>query len=157
MFPLILIVIGIALLAGFKSYLKKNPELEKIQDDNIYESYLQEYQKDIHIPILKGQITKSINIIIKHYGNFKVGKTGDPISRNKAHKHYDEMFLLCASKHDKVIEELESYYNEKYIQHTKNDNKKVGSAGKCQAVNGKYYLYIVVNKKIKNTKKLKTK
>lgn len=54
------------------------------------------------------------------------------------------MFLLCDSKDSDFISELENYYNTKYISHPKNDNKKIGSAGKSVSINGHYYLYIVV-------------
>lgn len=54
------------------------------------------------------------------------------------------MFLLCESKDSDFISTLENYYNSKYIAHPKNDNKKIGSAGKSTSINGLHYLYVVV-------------
>jgi len=54
------------------------------------------------------------------------------------------MFLLCQSKYPELIENLERYYNEKYINHKKNDNKNMGSASVMSEIKKNYYLYIVV-------------
>ncbi|PKP42464.1 MAG: hypothetical protein CVT95_12480 [Bacteroidetes bacterium HGW-Bacteroidetes-12] len=141
-FLFITVTIGIGVL--FEKLFQKEEELSEIKPENIFEDFKVKYFKKSHVGATKTQITKSIEKIIPEYKSFKIGKTGNPTTRNAGHKTYTSMFLLCDSKDSDFISELENYYNSKYISHSKNDNKKVGSAGKSVSINGHYYLYIVV-------------
>lgn len=124
MYPLLLIGTGIAIL--LKELFSADNELKKISTDHIYCDYLNKHYKKTHEGALKANITKSINKIVEQYKGFKIGKTGNPPVRNLNHKEYSEMFLLCESKNPEFIYTLESTYNNKFIEHKKNDNKKVG-------------------------------
>ena len=143
---LLLIVVAVWLGKLLVKAFSNNAELEQINHKNIYKNFLIDQDSDkLSNSILKQKITRSINkYILKEYKGFKIGKTGNPKSRTSNHKNYDKMFLFCASKNEELINTLESYYNEKYIDNKKNDNKKKGSASVAVPVKGKYYLYIVV-------------
>jgi len=142
--PLLLIAVAVGLGKLFENAFYDNKELKNISSDHIFDAFKRKHFKKTDIGAMKTQITKSINEIIPQYKSFKIGKTGNPESRNRQHIEYDEMFLLCESKDSKFISDIESYYNEKYIDHKKNDNKKIGSAGESKSIDGKHYLYIVV-------------
>ncbi len=88
-------------------------------------------------------ITKRINILLKQNNKkFKIGKSGTD-KRIDNYKNVHKMFILAGSKKAKKIEELESYYNSKYIKSTRNSNKKEGTAGKMSDANGYYFLYLI--------------
>jgi hypothetical protein len=138
------LIIASSLWALLSKIFAKNPELKKITNSKTYKDYLRKHFKKTHIGALKSQITISINTIIDNHSRFKIGKTGNPDIRNIQHTDYKKMFLLCESKDESFISELETYYNSKYIEHGKNDNKRKGSAGKSIAANGKFFLYVIV-------------
>jgi len=144
MYQILLIPIAIGIAKLFSKLFESNPDLEKIDSEHIYEDYLVTYFKKDKERIVKQKITSSINRIIETYGHFKIGKSGIPVQRAKQHREYKEMFLLCQSKYPELIENLERYYNEKYINHKKNDNKNMGSASVMSEIKKNYYLYIVV-------------
>ncbi|RNC84412.1 MAG: hypothetical protein ED557_05350 [Balneola sp.] len=101
-------------------------------------------QEEFGFSVLKGKITRAINSIKKESKKFKIGKTGHPGKRMGSHSGFDEMFLLCSSSDEELINELESYYTAKYIDDPKNENEKVGSAGDAKTKDGQYYLYVIV-------------
>lgn len=143
--PFVLIAVAIGVGKLFTNLFKDNPELDEISHEDIYKDFLFDIDdNELKESIVKQKITRSVNLIVKKYKGFKVGKTGNPKNRTSTHKTYNKMFLLCSSSDSSIINSLESHYNNKYIAHKKNDNKKVGSAGVAVAMNNKYYLYIVV-------------
>ncbi|MCL6294910.1 hypothetical protein [Jejuia spongiicola] len=148
MHPFLLIAVAIGVGKLFAKIFKNNPELGEITHKDIYKDFLIDIDKnDLTERILKQKTTRSINLIIEKHKSFKIGKTGNPKSRTANHKIYDRMFLLCSSSDKEMINVLEGHYNDKYLTHKKNDNKKGGSAGDAKAMNGRYYLYIVtINK-----------
>ena len=96
---------------------------------------------------LKQHITGIINkIILPKHNFFKIGKSSSVEARASNHKckKYKKMYLLIRSTDKTIINRLETYYNNHYINHQKNDNKRVGSAGEMSSVDNYYYLYIVV-------------
>lgn len=147
------IVMGILTLLGLDalfSFFEDDPELKNIVSKKaVNKDYLidQDYKK-LSTSALKRQISAVINQYIKEDINgFKIGKTGNPKKRNKSsdYKEYEQMYLLCMTKDQVLIEELESYYTDKYFDNPKNDNKKRGSANKSVAiVDGKHFLYMVI-------------
>jgi len=143
--PFLFIAIALGLATLLIDFFSDDPEFEEIEHDDIYRDFLiEEDQLEIKERILKQRITKGINRIIKAYKGFKIGKTGNPKARTGNHKKYKKMFLLCSSESKELIEKLEGYYNTKYIKDEKNDNEREGSAGETKALNGRYYLYVVV-------------
>jgi hypothetical protein len=144
MHPLALVAIAFGLGKIFENSFSSNDELNSISKNSIYDDYKRKHFKKTHNGALKGQITKSINEIIPLYKSFKIGKTGNPPNRHRQHVVYKEMFLLCESRDANFISDIETYFNEKYLNHEKNDNIKGGSACKSKSVDGKHYLYIVV-------------
>lgn len=85
-----------------------------------------------------------IDLITKS-NKFKIGKSGVPNERRKGHSEYEVMHLLCESQDKDYINRLESYYNSKYYEHAKNQNKNRGSASTMESKNGYYYLYVVTD------------
>jgi len=142
--PLFLIAVAVGLGKLFESSFSDNKELKNITSDHIFDSFKRKHFKKTNVGAMKTQITRSINDIIPNCKSFKVGKTGNPENRNRQHIEYKDMFLLCESNDDEFISDIEHYYNLKYIDHPKNDNKNIGSACKSKSMNGKHYLYIVV-------------
>lgn len=124
----------------------KDPELKNVKPENIFRDFLFQHFKKNKIGVSKSKITKVINEqIIPNFDVFKIGKTGNPNRRIKEHSiNYDKIFLLCKSKYPEYIVELESYYNYKYFDHYKNENKIKGSSGANSSVDGFYYLYVAV-------------
>lgn len=150
--------LGAALIKLFSSNESNNSELKGITNDTIYQAGSQTCKDDTNIPLLKGRITQLINRIEKKYENFKIGKTGDPDTRDNSHKAYKYMFILCSSDKAHHIENLESYFTTKYKSNIKCDNKKGGSAGTIKSVDGMYYLYMVVGEEIAiSAKNIETK
>ena len=94
--------------------------------------------------VIKTQVTKTVNKLISSCNGFKIGKSGNPKTRAYSYQQYNNMYVLCSSNSVEFIEDLEAYYNDKFIDHSKNDNQRTGSAGESVAANGSYYLYIVV-------------
>lgn len=147
------IVMGVLTYLGLDalfSFFKDDPELENlVSKEAINKDFLidQDYKK-LSISALKRQISTTINQHVKgDISGFKIGKTGNPKKRSKSddYKEYNQMVLLCMTKDQSLIEELESYYTDKYIEHTKNDNKKRGSANKSVAIiDNKHFLYMIV-------------
>lgn len=133
------IILGAALYAVFQ---KNNPEIS-FRNENIFTDCLV-VDNNSEIPALKRLITRSINKIVKQCKSFKIGKTGCPDNRFANYKDYDRMILLCQSSDCGIIEVLESYYNQKYFAHPKNDNQRIGSAGIMSNSDSLYFLYIVV-------------
>jgi len=123
---------------------ESNSELGGILSSEIYKDYLIKYYKNSNEIIIKQHITKSINLIISNFNNFKIGKTGIPFARAKQYLEYNQMFLLCESRYSDLIENLEIYYNKKYLNHPNNDNINKGSACRMSKIDNKYYLYLVV-------------
>ena len=143
--PILFIAVALGLAKFLVDFFSGNPEFEEIDHDDIYKDFLiEEDQIEIDEKILKQKITRGINVLIKEYKGFKIGKTGNPKGRTGNHKKYKKMFLLCSTNSKELNKKLEGYYNTKYIEHKKNDNKKEGSAGEAKAVNGRFYLYVVV-------------
>ncbi|MCR4561130.1 MAG: hypothetical protein K5685_13715 [Bacteroidales bacterium] len=133
------LLLGAALYAAFR---KTNSEID-FANANIFTDYLI-VDKGSEIPALKRLITRNINSIIPVCKSFKIGKTGCPDNRFVNYKNYDKMILLCQSSDCSVIEVLEAYYNQKYFQHPKNDNKWLGSAGIMTNSENLYFLYMVI-------------
>lgn len=131
------------LAAALYAALRKTNSEIAITNDNIYTDYLVEDDGE-EIPALKRRITRNINTIIPHCKSFKIGKTGCPDNRFVNYKDYSKMVLLCHSADCGVIEVLEAYYNQKYFNHPKNDNQRLGSAGIMSNSDNLYYLYIVI-------------
>ena len=125
-------------------WLSENPETNTITLEKISDEYLINYYKKNKESAIKQQITKAIEKIIKDYRYFKIGKTGVPEGRSAQHKDYDRMFVLCQTKYPEFIDNLESYYNSKYINHPKNENINEGTANRMSDTSGYYYLYVVV-------------
>lgn len=142
---LLLIALGIGAGKLLLDLFLEDEELENIDYDHVHKDFLvnQDHEK-LELSVLKGKITRAINSIKKEPKAFKIGKTGDPGTRQQAHTKFDQMYLLCSSSDEELIDELESYYTAKYIDDPKNVNEKVGSAGDAKAVDGQYYLYLVV-------------
>ncbi|MEG1555345.1 MAG: hypothetical protein RR356_01295 [Bacteroidales bacterium] len=139
-----LLLLSVAAIAAFK-LLFNNKKKDSFSNDAIIKNYLVEDYSNKKS--LKKTITRRINKIINDYKclSFKIGKTASTNERQKAHfDKYDKLILLYKSEDCVMIEELESYYNEKYIKHKKNENVERGSAGKMSDIDHYYYLYIVL-------------
>jgi len=136
------VVLGLLFKNAFK-----DPELKNIKPNNIFEDFIFQHFKKSKIGLTKTKITKVLNkAIIPEFNAFKIGKTGNPNRRTKEHSvNFDKVFLLCKSKYPEHIVELETYYNDKYFDHTKNENKIKGSSGANSSIDGFYYLYVAVN------------
>lgn len=126
--------------------LLKNENLQGISIDNVDYSMLINIEKNNKIITAKRLITTSINkIVTDKIKSFKIGRSSHPAhKRASAYIDYKKMYVLCASKSKDVIMELENYYNEMYINHKKNDNKKTGSAGPVSSLGEYFLLYMVV-------------
>jgi len=55
------------------------------------------------------------------------------------------MYLFTISKSILLTDELEEYYNEKYLSHEKNQNINKGSASPMKSTDRNFFLYCVVN------------
>jgi len=127
--------------------VKEQPDYSEIDHENVYVDYMINQDKEkLTSTILKQKTTRAVNKIQKEYKGFKIGKSGNPKERQGStdYTKYKGMYVLCASSDSDVISDLEGYYNEKYIKHKKNDNKKEGSAGVTTDSNGVHYLYVSV-------------
>ena len=119
--------------------------LSGIARQDIFDDLLQVVSTTSDLTTVKNNTTRRINFIleeIKHKG-FKIGRTSSPEQRSGGHKEYNKMFLLCMGPKS-VIENLEAYYNERYINYPKCDNRKAGSAGPSVKVGSAHYLYLVL-------------
>ncbi|MEI7596842.1 MAG: hypothetical protein WCK02_13910 [Bacteroidota bacterium] len=142
--PLLFISVAVGLGKLFVNSFSGDNELNNISYEHIFDDFMRKHFKKTNVGAMKSQITKSINEIIPYCKSFKIGKTGSPENRNRQHIEYNDMFLLCESNDDEFISVIEHYYNLKYIDHPKNDNKNIGSACKSKSMNGKHYLYVVI-------------
>lgn len=125
-----------------------NKEPSSFSKENIKTEYLKIFGKDQE-KIAKIHATKSINKLIKIVKEFKIGKSGAPEDRNKAHILFEVMYLIVESEDKSFIDKLEGIYNEKYITINENMNIKVGSAGEMTDKKGRYFLYFIANEKKK--------
>lgn len=66
------------------------------------------------------------------------------------------MYLIFKSKNEALINEMEAFFNNRFIEHPKNDNKNRGSAGIAKSENGWYFMYVAIRNESK-TNQLKTK
>lgn len=121
-----------------------NKDLEGIDSSKIFIDYLLE-DKGQEYKTIKSIVTRRIETIIKDCKRFKIGKTGYPDQRISNYSNYSAMYLLCHSDDRATIEVLEAYYNQKYCEHQRCDNQRVGSAGIMTNKYNDYYLYIVVD------------
>ena len=129
----------------FEEYLKQDIGLSGIELQAIFDERLLPVSTTDDLTGVKIKTTRLISQILlgnKHKG-FKIGRTSSPTQRAGGHKEYDRMILLCMGPKS-VIEELEAYYNERYLQNPKCDNQRGGSAGPSVAVGRKHYLYLVL-------------
>ena len=125
MHPLLLLGIAIGIGKLLVEAFSNNPEFDEIDHSDIYKDFLvNQDDDDFTEKVLKQKLTHAINRVIRENKGFKIGKTGNPKERNSNHKKYDKMFLLCSSTDEVLINKLEAYYNSKYINDKKNDNKK---------------------------------
>lgn len=140
-----LILLGGVALGSILKSISGDPELSEIDDNDIYQDFMEDdEEEDLSETVIKQRITRSINKLVKDCEGFKIGKTGNPKTRNRQHHTYQTMFVLCKSKDGDFIEDLEAHYNDKYINHEKNDNHRAGSAGKAVPAGKYYYLYVVL-------------
>jgi len=145
-----LIVLGGVALGAFVKLLGAEKD-DTFTSANIMQEYLRTDTGFTSETQLKQHVTRVINgqVLPKHRF-FKMGKTGSVAARIDGHRSkqplpkYKQMYLLVRSTDKAVINRLESYYNHYYIRHTKNDNKRAGSAGEMSKVDNYYYLYVVV-------------
>lgn len=147
MFPLIPILLLFSGAAMLYKAFKDDPELDEIDDKNIYENFLiKQDEEGLTETTIKRKTTRAINTIVSQYKGYKIGKSGNPKGRKKGidYRKYTAMYVLCMSKDKVLIDRLEGYYNTKYIKDKKNNNKKEGSAGVTTDSNGRHYLYIAV-------------
>ena len=93
--------------------------------------------------IAKIHTTKTINKLIGSTKKFKIGKSGNPKSRNTQHTQFNKLYIIVESRNKSFINNLEAIYNEKYISNKKNKNCKIGSAGVMTDKNGRYFLYFI--------------
>lgn len=93
--------------------------------------------------VAKIHTTKTINKLIGYTKKFKIGKSGNPESRNTQHTQFNKMYIIVESRNESFIDKLEGIYNEKYILNNKNKNCKIGSAGKMTDKSGRYFLYFI--------------
>lgn len=122
-----LIIAGITALL-FVALFQDDPELSEIQTDDISDKLVKEIHADEpHLNLVKARATRIINSIVKQYDHFKIGKSGKPEKRIKQYD-YTFMYLIFKSKNKTLINEMESFFNNKFIKHSKNDNKNRGSA-----------------------------
>ncbi len=142
---LLFLAIGIGTAKLLLDLISEHEELEDLDHDQVHQDFLvNQDEEKLGLSVLKGKITKAINSITKESKAFKIGKTGKPGKRQEAHAKFDQMYLLCSTSDEELIDELESYYTAKYIDDPKNLNEKVGSAGDAKSLDGQYFLYIVV-------------
>lgn len=140
---------GVLLGLGYllREIFKSDPELTEIEADDIFKNFLIfQDEEQLSERILKQRITRSINTIIKEAKGFKIGKSGNPKNRKSSYDYrkYHSIYVLYADSDEDNVAYLEALYNNKYINHRKNDNKREGSAGVTSASNGQHYLYIAV-------------
>ena len=143
------IIVGAVAIATLLSFLGSDKD-DNFVDTDVVQSFLRDYSSCKTERLLKTSITKTINNnIIPTCRGFKIGKSGSIKNRLAQHKSksdgykYKKMYLICRSKTEDDIKSLEKYYNNYYIGHKKNDNKKEGSAGVCKDNDNYYYLYVV--------------
>lgn len=138
------------IIAGFIALfiinkIKVDPQLKRINKDCIYADLMIKYKRKNADAVLKRKITRNINILIKEFKYFKIGKTGNFTTRAMNYIEFEHMFILLEANYSETIVELENYYNEKYFDHPKNKNINKGSACKTVSKNGKHYLYIALS------------
>ncbi len=142
---LLFLALGIGTAKLLLDLLSEDIELEDLDHEQVSQDFLiNQDEENLGLSVLKGKITKAINSIKKDSTAFKIGKTGDSGQRQDVHANFDQMYLLCSTSDEELVDELESYYTAKYIDDPKNLNEKVGSAGDAKALDGQYFLYVVV-------------
>lgn len=142
----ILLALGVAFFVGnlLKTKESNYYGIGGISKDSISDEHLIRYRVIDNEVVIKRNVTSKLNLIIDEYNYFKIGKSGIVGRRGNAYQDFDKMYLLCSSSQSDYIENLETYYNNKYFDHSKNKNIYKGSAGRMSAADGLYYLYVVV-------------
>lgn len=103
----------------------------------------------LRITLNRVSASKKVDVIISNCSSFKIGKTGNTLDNrlnnyNGEYSHIDSVFLGGELE----VDDMESYLIDKYIDHSKCDNKKDGSASSndTMAANAEMYqVYVVWN------------
>ncbi len=140
------LILGGIVLGALAAWLGAEKE-DTFTNADIVQDYLYADTDFKNDTLLKQHTTRVINenVLPKHRF-FKIGKSGSVAARASNHKckKYKKMYLLVRSTDKTVINRLEAYYNNHYMNHPKNDNKRGGSAGEMSSVDNYYYLYVIV-------------
>lgn len=141
-------IIGSAVVALLLHELSKtDPTLANTFDSDSVSDEFMESLGDNHLKhfgLVKARMVKNVNHLIENRKKFKIGKSGNPVQRFSQYEKYKYMYLLIETDKKEIASQLEAFLNEKFIDHRKNENLKIGSAGDAKASNGKYYVYAVV-------------
>jgi len=138
---LFLIVLVACSLVGLFS---ASSELKNLEKGKVKTRFLQVDARFKSEEELACLIYNDFRRITRRYGQFKIGKTGDPDRRQAEYTRYDTMFLMCSSKNPELINLFEDQFIQAFIKHPNNRNKNAGSGGKSTRSQGRYYLYVVV-------------
>lgn len=143
--PFVLMIVTAASLVvgGFSA----SSELKELEKGKVKTQFLQVDARYKSQGELASLIFNDIKKINRRYGQFKIGKTGNPDRRQAEYTRYHTMFLLCSSKDAEMINLFEDQFIQAFISHPKNQNRNAGSGGKSTRSSGRFYLYIVVKHK----------
>ena len=125
----------------YETLLKNNLQVSEPENQKYHDK---SFDCEERIPsVVKSHITRTINDSLKNAVWFEIGKTGQLKLRNNFYKQ-GKMILLAKSKFREKIIDLETFYQNKYKENSKNSYKNKISNIRMETNDDYFYLYIVV-------------